>query len=68
MKTGDAIAAIAAPIARALNLPCIDPQTNQLRPDSPCAKRRDALNNFSDAVYDSVWEKAKEIYDKLHSK
>lgn len=41
---GDAIAAVATPIARALNLSCIDPATKQLRPKSPCAKRKAALN------------------------
>lgn len=44
---GDAIAAIATPIARALHLPCIDPATQQLRPESPCAKRKAALNNLT---------------------
>ena len=41
---GDAIASIATPIARALHLPCIDPATNQLRPESPCAKKKARLN------------------------
>lgn len=41
---GDAIASIATPIARVLNLPCIDPETKQLRPDSPCAKKKARLN------------------------
>jgi hypothetical protein len=68
MKLGDAVASIATPIARSLQLPCIDPQTQQLRPDSPCAKRQEALNNFSDAVYDVFWKRAKEKYDQLHSK
>ncbi len=44
---GDAVAAVATPIARVLGLPCIDPATNQLRPDSGCAKRRDALNKLT---------------------
>ena len=43
---GDAIASIATPIARALHLPCIDPATKQLRPDSPCAKRKGRLNKI----------------------
>lgn len=47
---------------------CVDSKTNKLRPDSPCAKRKEALNNFSDAIYDGLWKKAKETYDKLHSK
>jgi hypothetical protein len=41
---GDAVAAIATPIARALGLSCIDPATQQLRPESPCAQRKAALN------------------------
>lgn len=41
---GDLIAKVASPIARALHLPCIDPATKQLRPESPCAKRKARLN------------------------
>lgn len=41
---GDAVAAVATPIARALGLPCIDPATRQLRPESGCAQRKAALN------------------------
>jgi hypothetical protein len=41
---GDAVAAIATPIARALKLPCIDPATKQLRPESPCSKKKNFLN------------------------
>ncbi len=41
---GDVVAAIATPIARALGLSCIDPATQQLRPESPCAQRKAALN------------------------
>ncbi len=41
---GDWVAGLATPIARALRLPCIDPATNQLRPESGCAKRQAALN------------------------
>jgi hypothetical protein len=68
MKLGDAVEK--NPIVHAIGKAtgCVDPATNKLRPDSPCAKRKKALNNFSDAIYDSVWGKAKEIYDKLHSK
>jgi hypothetical protein len=43
---GDLVASVATPIARALRLPCIDPATKQLRPESGCAKRRDALNRL----------------------
>jgi len=42
---GDKIAAIATPIARALKMPCIDPETKTLRPDSGCAKMKARLND-----------------------
>lgn len=41
---GDLVSKVATPLARALRLPCIDPETHNLRPESGCAKRRDALN------------------------
>lgn len=41
---GDVVHAVALPIARALGLPCVDPETKQLRPESGCAKRRASLN------------------------
>lgn len=41
---GDLIGAVATPVAAALGLPCVDPETKQLRPESPCAKRKAALN------------------------
>lgn len=41
---GDAIASVATPIARALKMDCIDKGTGGLKPESGCAKRRDALN------------------------
>lgn len=37
---GDLVHVIALPIARALRLPCVDPVTKKLRPESPCAARR----------------------------
>lgn len=40
---GDVVEKLAHPIAVALKLPCLD-QTGTLKPESPCAKRRDALN------------------------
>ena len=42
---GDLVERLVKPIAIALKLPCLDEQ-NQLRPESPCAKRRDALNRL----------------------
>jgi hypothetical protein len=41
---GDLVHAVAMPIAKALKLSCIDPKTQRLREESPCAKRRQALN------------------------
>lgn len=41
---GDLVHAVAKPIAVALGLDCIDPATRELRPESPCAKRREKLN------------------------
>lgn len=57
MKLGDAVSAVATPIARALNLGCIDPETNDLRPESPCAKRKALLNNLSDKMFDTFFAK-----------
>lgn len=45
---GDKIAKFATPIARALKLPCIDPKTGKLRPESGCAKRMGKLNRMFD--------------------
>jgi len=61
MKLGDAISTVATPIARALNLPCIDPETNQLRPESRCNKARIAMNEgrLADAFYDRFWPETK---------
>ena len=39
---------------------CVDPETNQLRPDSRCAKTRNTLNHLSDALYDVFWPNNKE--------
>lgn len=47
---GDAVGAVATPIARALGLPCVDRGTGQLRPESPCAKRKAGLNRFGQRV------------------
>lgn len=40
---GDLVERVAKPIAKALRLPCLD-ENHNLRPESPCAKRRDRLN------------------------
>lgn len=46
IRLGDMVASLATPIARALHLPCIDPATQDLRPESGCAKRKAWLNNL----------------------
>lgn len=43
---GTFIEKLVKPIAIALNLPCLDKNKN-LRPKSPCAQRRDALNKLT---------------------
>lgn len=40
---GDLVEKLAKPIARALNLRCLDDQDN-LKPDSPCARRKALMN------------------------
>jgi hypothetical protein len=40
---GDFVEKLVKPIAKALRLPCLDAE-GKLRPESGCAKRRDALN------------------------
>jgi len=41
---GDLVHRVALPIARALGLNCVDKTTGQLKPDSRCQQRRNALN------------------------
>jgi hypothetical protein len=43
---GDIVEGLVKPIAAALGLPCLD-EKGELRPESGCAKRRDALNRLS---------------------
>ncbi len=67
MKLGNAISTIATPIARALKMDCIDPETNQLRPESGCAKMRANLNagmSVQDAIYQR-WFAAKQQGEKM---
>lgn len=45
IRLGDAVEKLAKPIAKALKLPCLD--GDKLRPESPCAKRRDRLNRLT---------------------
>ncbi len=43
---GDVVETLAKPIARALRLDCLD-ENDKLKPESPCAKKRDALNRIT---------------------
>lgn len=43
VRLGDAVHAVAKPVAQALKLPCLDAK-GELRPESPCGKRRAFLN------------------------
>ncbi len=64
---GNKIASVATPIARALKFDCIDPETNQLRPESGCAKMRANLNagmSLQDAIYQR-WFAAKQQGEKM---
>jgi hypothetical protein len=59
MKLGDALSIVATPIARAIGADCIDPETQQLRPESNCAKAKQRLNNgepFFTVMYDRFFE------------
>lgn len=48
---GDMVERVAKPIAKALKMNCLDPDKQyQLRPESPCAKRRDKLNKLGEKV------------------
>lgn len=50
MGLGDAVGIIATPIAKVFNLDCIDPKTEDLRPESPCARRKRSLNQAGEKV------------------
>lgn len=45
-NSGDKVEKLVKPIAKALNLPCLD-DDGKLKPESPCAKRRDKLNELT---------------------
>lgn len=45
LRLGDKLEKLFKPIARALKLPCLDANAD-LKPESPCAKRRDRLNEL----------------------
>lgn len=41
---------------------CVDPVTNNLRPESDCARRRQMLNEgrYAEAIFDVFWPQPKE--------
>lgn len=47
MGLGDLVGLFATPVARILKMGCIDPATNDLRPESKCAKRKRAINKLT---------------------
>lgn len=64
---GDKIAAAATPIARTLKMDCIDPATQQLRPESGCAQMRNNLNqgmSLADAVIARWFSSKQQTGDK----
>ncbi len=62
MKIGDVIAANTMMHTIGKLAGCVDPITNQLRPESTCNKVRIDLNEgrYADAFYDRFWSKAKQ--------
>lgn len=42
---GDVIEKLVHPIAKAMKSPCIDPETDRLKPSSPCGQRAAKMNN-----------------------
>jgi hypothetical protein len=65
MKTGDVVAIVATPIARLLNLDCVDPTTNSLYFNSGCAKMQNDFNNarylrdYGNTVLDRIRKRGK---------
>ncbi len=53
---GNKISSIATPIVRMVGADCIDPKTNDLRPESKCAKAKQQLNNGV-PVWDVFYER-----------
>ena len=70
MKVGTAISKVATPIAAALRMDCVDPVTRQLRPGTPCAQARDALDravtprDYGNALFDRFFRKTKTMETK----
>jgi len=68
MKPGDLIAAAIKPVGHdLLHLPCYDEQ-GDLKPDSPCGKRKQAINDFSEEVYDFFFSKIQQRKEKQNGR
>lgn len=70
MKLGDAIES--NPIVHTIGkyTGCVDPETNQLYPESDCERRKQMLNEgrYADAFFDIFWPtKTKEKDNAVHS-
>jgi hypothetical protein len=50
---GTMLSKVATPIARTLGLDCVDKTTGNLRPESKCAQRRDAMDAATPAIFKS---------------
>lgn len=51
---GDVMEKTFHPIAKAIHWPCLDKETGNLKPTSPCAKMRDGLNKLVPAKNSSL--------------
>lgn len=47
LRIGDRVELFVKPIAKAIGHPCLD-ESGKLKPNSPCAKRRDFLNGVKE--------------------
>lgn len=50
LEFGDWFGAIATPAARLFGADCIDPETKDLRKDSPCARRKARMNQVGEKI------------------
>lgn len=67
MKIGDAFGVVATPIARGMGLDCVDPDTGELKPESPCAQRKRMLNQLGDVIWDFLWRKNGETMEQEYT-
>ena len=56
MELGDIASSVFTPIAGALGMGCVDPETGQLIPDSPCDKRRQRWNDWGHEMFDELFQ------------